>query len=109
VVEVAAIGVPDELKGMALVVFCVLKDVIRTADEMHQRREHVRNELKHRIIAAMGKSLAPKAIFFVSELPKTRNAKVMRRIIRSAYLGLEQGDISSLVNPQAVEEIKQAR
>jgi acetyl-CoA synthetase len=109
VVEAAAIGVPDKLKGMALVVFCVLKDVIGTVDEMYQRREHVRNELKHRVIAAMGKSLAPKAILFVSDLPKTRNAKVMRRIIRSAYLGLEQGDISSLVNPQAVEEIKQAR
>jgi acetyl-CoA synthetase len=42
-------------------------------------------------------------------LPKTRNAKVMRRVIRSAYLGEAAGDLSSLENPQAVEEIRQAR
>jgi len=45
---------------------------------------------------------------FVSDLPKTRNAKVMRRMIRSAYLGQNLGDTSSLVNPEAVEEIKRA-
>ena len=61
------------------------------------------------IVDAMGKSLAPKAILFVSDLPKTRNAKVMRRMIRSAYLGQNPGDTSSLVNPEAVEEIKKAK
>jgi len=45
----------------------------------------------------------------VSDLPKTRNAKVMRRMIRAAYLGLELGDTSSLVNPAAVEEIRGAK
>ncbi|HCR71563.1 MAG TPA: hypothetical protein DIW23_08980 [Anaerolineae bacterium] len=58
------------------------------------------------VVSEMGKPLAPKEILFVNDLPKTRNAKVMRRMIRSAYLGLELGDTSSLVNPQAVEEIK---
>ena len=53
---------------------------------------------------ASGKPLAPKAVLFVSDLPKTRNAKVMRRMIRAAYLGQEPGDTSSLVNPEAVEE-----
>jgi acetyl-CoA synthetase len=48
----------------------------------------------------------PKEIIFVSDLPKTRNAKVMRRIIRSAYLGEEPGDTSSLVNPEIVGEIR---
>jgi acetyl-CoA synthetase len=61
------------------------------------------------VVAEMGKPLAPKAILFVSDLPKTRNAKVMRRVIRSAYLGLELGDTSSLVNPQAVDEIRRAK
>jgi acetyl-CoA synthetase len=102
VVESAAIGVPDEVKGMALVVFCVLKKGVSPSDEL-------RAALKQMIVAEMGKPLAPKAVLFVSDLPKTRNAKVMRRMIRAAYLGQEPGDTSSLVNPDAVEEIKRAR
>jgi acetyl-CoA synthetase len=61
------------------------------------------------VAAEMGKPLAPKEIWFVSDIPKTRNAKVMRRIIRSAYLGDDPGDTSSLLNPEAVEEIKLAK
>ena len=109
VVESAAIGVPDEVKGMALVVFCVLKTEAQADFETGKRIELLRGELKQMVIAEMGKPLSPKAIFFVSDLPKTRNAKVMRRMIRAAYLGQEPGDTSSLVNPEAVEEIKRAK
>jgi acetyl-CoA synthetase len=56
----------------------------------------------------MGKPLAPREIKFVRDLPKTRNAKVMRRVIRAAYLGQDPGDVSSLENPDVVEEIRQA-
>ena len=101
VVEAAAIGVPDEIKGMALVVF-----VVATLDSTPN--EAMRAELSRMVVDAMGKPLAPKAILFVSDLPKTRNAKIMRRMIRAAYLGQEPGDTSSLVNPQAVEEIRKA-
>ena len=109
VVESAAIGVPDEVKGMALVIFCVLKKAAPGAAELTRAREQVRAELRQILISALGKPLAPKAILFVSDLPKTRNAKVMRRVIRAAYLGLDPGDTSSLLNPGAVEEIKQAK
>jgi acetyl-CoA synthetase len=102
VVESAAIGVPDEIKGMALVAFVVLKKGLSVTDTL-------RSELKKSIVDEMGKPLAPKAVLFVSDLPKTRNAKVMRRMIRAAYLGQEPGDTSSLVNPEAVAEIKLAR
>ncbi len=102
VVESAAIGVPDEVKGMALVVFCVLKKGVSPSDEL-------RAALKQMIVAEMGKPLSPKKVLFVSDLPKTRNAKVMRRMIRAAYLSLEPGDTSSLVNPDAVEEIRRAK
>jgi acetyl-CoA synthetase len=101
VVESAAIGVPDELKGMSLIVFCVLKKGIPPTDQL-------RKQLKQKLVDELGKPLAPKDIVFVSDLPKTRNAKVMRRIIRSAFLGQELGDTSSLVNPEAVEEIRKA-
>ncbi len=101
VVEAAAIAVPDELKGNQVVCFCVL-----TAQAIAS--EDLRSELRRLLVAALGKPLAPKALLFVSDLPKTRNAKVMRRMVRSAYLGEAPGDTSSLVNPQAVEEIKKA-
>ena len=106
VVEAAAIGVPDEVKGMSLVVFAVLNGFEARPQADFER---LRGELSQMIIAEIGKPLAPKAILFVSDLPKTRNAKVMRRMIRAAYLGQEPGDTSSLVNPLAVEEIKNAR
>ena len=102
VVEAGAIGVPDEIKGSALVVFCVLGNNAQPSDKL-------RAELQDLVIEAMGKPLAPKQILFVSDLPKTRNAKVMRRMVRAAYLGEDPGDTSSLVNPQAVAEIKAAK
>ena len=52
--------------------------------------------------------MKPGDIFFVADLPKTRNAKVMRRVIRGAFLGEELGDITSLVNPDSIEEIRAA-
>jgi acetyl-CoA synthetase len=102
VVEAAAIGVPHEVKGMALVIFAVLRPGLSPTEALRQK-------LQTMIVEAMGKPLAPKAILFVSDLPKTRNAKVMRRMIRSAYLGQDPGDTSSLVNPEAVEEIRKAK
>jgi acetyl-CoA synthetase len=102
IVEAAAIGVPHDVKGSELVLFAVTRPGVEGGAAL-------RHELSQMVIAEMGRPLAPKAILFVSDLPKTRNAKVMRRMIRAAYLGLALGDTSSLVNPQAVEEIRQAK
>ena len=102
VVEAAAIGIPDEIKGNALVIFCVLAPGSQPDD-------HLREELKGMLVKSLGKPLAPKRVLFVSDLPKTRNAKVMRRMVKAAYLGQDPGDTSSLVNPQAVEEIRHAK
>lgn len=102
VVEAATIGVPHKIKLNELVVFCVLTPGTEPSEDL-------REELKQSVAIAMGKPLTPKAVLFVSDLPKTRNAKVMRRMIRAAYLGEDPGDTASLVNPEAVEEIKRAR
>jgi acetyl-CoA synthetase len=99
--EAAAIGVPDPIKGQSVVCFSVLKPG-RAPDE------GLRRELIDRVAHELGKPLAPREVKFVRDLPKTRNAKVMRRIIRAAYLGQDPGDTSSLENPAAVEEIRQA-
>jgi acetyl-CoA synthetase len=102
VVETAAIGVPDPIKGSAVVAFVVLAENCTECEELRQ-------ELQDMVVRALGKPLAPREILFVSDLPKTRNAKLMRRMIRAAYLGQDPGDTSSLVNPEAVEEIRSAR
>ena len=99
--EAAAIGVPHAIKGSELVCFCVL-------GVEHEPSAALAKELRAKVAAEMGKPLQPKQIFFVSDLPKTRNAKVMRRIIRSAYLGENPGDTSSLVNPEIVGEFSRA-
>jgi acetyl-CoA synthetase len=99
--EAAAIGVPDALKGEVIVCFCVLKPG-------HLPDEALRAVLKKNIVIALGKAFRPRDVKFVRDLPKTRNAKVMRRVIRAAYLGQELGDVSSLENAAAVEEIRRA-
>ena len=101
VTEAAAIGVPDEIKGQAVVAFVVLQSD-------YEPDEDLRVELEKLVTQEMGKPLAPKEVRFVRDIPKTRNAKVMRRVIRSAYLGEPPGDLSALVNPEAVEEIREA-
>jgi acetyl-CoA synthetase len=102
VIEAAAIGVPDAAKGQALACFCVLRPGFSRSDTLG-------DELKTLVATRLGKPLRPQAVEFVQELPKTRNAKVMRRVIRSAYLDQDAGDLSSLENPHAVEEIRKVR
>ena len=100
--EAAAVGVPHEIKGNEIVCFCILAPGFTGTDAL-------RAELRSKVATEMGKPLQPGEIRFVFDLPKTRNAKVMRRIIRSAYLGQEPGDTSSLVNPEAVDQIRRSR
>ena len=99
--EAAAVGVPDEVKGEALVCFCVLKPDFAGDESLGQ-------SLKDLIARDLGRPLAPKEVKFVTELPHTRNAKVMRRVIRAAYLGTDVGDVSALENPAAVADVRQA-
>jgi acetyl-CoA synthetase len=101
VTEAAVIGVPDELKGTVLVAFCVLM----SNGAEHDEKELAAN-LRESVGAELGKPLRPSRIIFVTALPKTRNAKVMRRVIRAAYLNEDAGDLSALENPAAVEEIR---
>lgn len=101
VVEAGAIGIPDDVKGEALVCFVVLAPGYEPTDALRQ-------ELAGLVVQHLGKSLAPNAVYFVRELPKTRNAKVIRRLLRARYLGQEIGDISGLENVSALEAIDHA-
>ncbi|MEK7825637.1 MAG: hypothetical protein AAB266_04350, partial [Nitrospirota bacterium] len=70
--------------------------------------DQLKEELKAKVAASLGKSLKPEDIKFVMALPKTRSAKIVRGAIRKKYLGQEVGDLSSVENPEAIEEIGRA-
>jgi acetyl-CoA synthetase len=102
VAESAAIGVPHDIKGEEVVAFCVLKS------DYHPDQV-LRQQLTDLLISELGKPLKPKEIKFVDALPKTRNAKVMHRVIRSVYLGEDPGDVSSLENQDMLKAIREAQ
>ncbi|MEC1473404.1 AMP-binding protein [Bacillus haynesii] len=98
VAEAGVIGVPDKLKGQAAVCFVVLR-------QSEKPSEGLKDDLLNLASDAIGKAIKPKAVYFVSGLPKTRNAKVMRRLIRAAYLNEPAGDLSTLENRETYDEI----
>jgi acetyl-CoA synthetase len=100
--EAAAIGVPHEVKGEAVVCFVVLKPGYSPNDEL-------RIALRGRVANHLGRTLRPKEVKFVQALPKTRSAKIVRGAIRKRWLGEDPGDLSSIENPEALEAINRAR
>ena len=101
VVECAAIGVPDEVKGTAVWCFCILKPDADPSDDLAA-------DIRAAIAKELGKAFSPSQIKFVEELPKTRSAKILRRAIRAKVVGEDPGDMSSLENPSALEAIDKA-
>ena len=69
--------------------------------------EALRVELSKIVVQKLGGSYRPKQILFVSDLPKTRNLKIMRRLVRAVLLGQAEGDLTSLVNPEAIDELRE--
>lgn len=100
--EAATIGAPHPVKGEVAICFVVL-------NQPPENQEHLEQKLVDHVGQKLGKALAPKEIHIVEDLPKTRNAKIMRRVIRSAYLGLEAGDLSALENPETLHLIQRCR
>jgi acetyl-CoA synthetase len=64
-------------------------------------------ELGEAVVAALGSSFRPKQVLFVSDLPKTRTMKIMRRLVRSLLLGEPTGDLSGLVNPESLADLRE--
>jgi acetyl-CoA synthetase len=100
--EAAAIGVPHEIKGETIVCFAVLKPEVPPT-------EALRDELRQAVVDRLGKIDRPEAVYFVDDLPKTRSAKIVRRLVRAVHLGgADLGDLSSLQNPESLEAIRRA-
>jgi acetyl-CoA synthetase len=96
VAEAAAVGIPHEVKGETAWIFCVAKPDAEPDAELVA--DAVANEL--------GKAFKPERIVWVSALPKTRSAKIVRRAVRAKAIGEDPGDLSSLENPESLEEIE---
>jgi acetyl-CoA synthetase len=101
VLEAAAVGVPDELKGESLWVFVVPGPGV-------EPDEALRSDVVARIVGALGPSFKPAQVRFTTALPKTRSAKVLRRAIRSVVTGSPPGDLSGLEDPTALDAIASA-
>ena len=101
VAEAAAVGVPDTLKGERLVCVCVLRHGEAAEPALEQ-------ELKDVVRNAMGPALKPDAVRFVDRLPKTRNGKVMRRVIRAVCAGEDPGDLSAIEDVSALDQLRPA-
>jgi acetyl-CoA synthetase len=101
VAEAAAVGVPHEVKGEVAWVFCALVPGAEASEELAA-------DLRALAGAELGKAFTPERVLFVSALPKTRSAKIVRRAVRAKALGGDPGDLSSLENPETLDEIAAA-
>ncbi|WP_101297342.1 AMP-binding protein [Halegenticoccus soli] len=100
--QAAAVGVPDDTTGTAVVAYVVL-------EEGHAVSDALREELRELVGEELGKPFRPREVLFVDEFPKTQSGKIIRRAIASIYAGEELGDMSSIENPDALEKIQAAK
>jgi acetyl-CoA synthetase len=100
--QAAAVGVPDDTTGTAVVTYVILEDGVEESDELREAlREQVGEEL--------GKPFRPREVLFVDEFPKTQSGKIIRRAIQATYTGEDLGDMSSIENPGALDRLEDAR
>ncbi|QHS17415.1 AMP-binding protein [haloarchaeon 3A1-DGR] len=100
VTQAAAIGVPDETTGTAVVCYVILDPEVEPTEDL-------RSELRTLVGEQHGKPFRPRAIRFVPEFPKTQSGKVVRRAIAAAHRGEDPGDRSSIENPEAIARIRE--
>ena len=97
--EAAVIGKTHEVKGQGISAFVTLKEGIPATDALKE-------ELKKHVVTKIGAIARPDDIFFASELPKTRSAKIMRRLLRDIAEGRVLGDTTTLADPNVVSRLK---
>jgi acetyl-CoA synthetase len=100
--QAAAVGVPDDTTGTAVVLYVVV-------EKGHEESDALREEIRELVGEELGKPFRPREVLFVDEFPKTQSGKIIRRAIGAAYGGEDPGDMSSIENPAALEEIDDAR
>ena len=105
VAEVAVVGVADALKGQVAMAFAVLKDPSQTPDEAS--RLTLEGDIMALVDKQLGAVARPARVRFVSTLPKTRSGKMLRRAMQAVCEGRDPGDLTTMEDPAALEQIKQ--
>ncbi len=101
VVMAAAIGIPDEIKGEAIAVYVVPAPNVDVSDD------DLAAMVSESVTEILGKSFRPKYVRIAADLPRTRSAKLVRRAVKALALGEDPGDLSSLENPDSLDQITQ--
>ncbi len=104
VAEAAVVGVADEMKGTAIAAFVILKERGRTATAHSDEALH--GEVRAHVAKKIGAIARPDKLFFVSDLPKTRSGKIMRRLLRDIAEGRILGDTTTLADANVVAALK---
>ncbi|HEV3240924.1 MAG TPA: propionate--CoA ligase [Casimicrobiaceae bacterium] len=106
IAEVAVVGVADQLKGQVPVAFAVVKDPARLATA--EGAAHLRREVMDTVDRELGAIARPSAVHFVTVLPKTRSGKLLRRSIQALAEGRDPGDLTTIEDPAALDQIRDA-
>jgi acetyl-CoA synthetase len=101
IAEAAVVGIPDEIRGEAILAFIILKEGQEGSDEK-------KAELSKVVVKDIGPFARPQHILFTPDLPKTRSGKIMRRILKSLVVGGEIGETSTLGNPEIIKELQKS-
>lgn len=99
--EAAAVGMPHEIKGEVIWCFVILRSGAVATDQLA-------TGIADLVGARVSKAFRPERVVFVEDLPRTRSAKILRRVVRAIALGKDPGDISSLENPDSIGTIRDA-
>jgi propionyl-CoA synthetase len=106
IAEVAVVGVADEVKGQTPLAFAVVKNAALIATP--ELRAKLESEVMAAVDTVLGAIGRPCRVHFVLQLPKTRSGKVLRRSIKAIAEGHDPGDLTSLDDPQGIEQIERA-
>jgi propionyl-CoA synthetase len=104
VAEVAVVGVADQLKGQVAMAFAVVKDASLVSDEAAARK--LEAEIMKLVDDQLGAVARPARVRFVTVLPKTRSGKLLRRAIQAVCEGRDAGDLTTMDDPAALQQIK---
>ena len=106
VAEVAVVGVADQLKGQVAKAFVVPRDASRVVDD--EGRKTLEAEIMHTVDQQLGAVARPARVHFVNVLPKTRSGKLLRRAIQAVCEGRDTGDLSTIEDPSALQQLQEA-
>jgi len=104
IAEVAVVGIHDEVKGQVPVAFAVVKDPARVEDA--EKSETLRREVLQTVDRELGAIARPSTVHFVTLLPKTRSGKLLRRSIQALAESRDPGDLTTIEDPGALEQIR---